>query len=381
MSRDYSIEEEDIIIKVPKAETGQPEQGGKDPVKKRKLEYQKLESEGFELVVSTPGAFIGKTRKGVVIKNKGVVVHEAPLNNLQHIFVTSPSVTLSSNVVAFCAEKKIPIDFMEHGGMPYARLYPLQAGNVPLQLAQLKAVEDIRGAHLAKTFVHGKIKNQINLVKYYHKYRKSFDAEFVAAFNTKVSAMDGLAEEAKELSAADNETLRGQLFSIEGRAANEYWQLATILLDGVIVFDGRERQGATDLVNSLLNYGYGILYSKIWNAVIRSGLSPYISYLHKPQSGKPTLIFDLIEEFRSQAVDRVVFSMINKGVEFTREDDILSVDCRNKLATGVLERINTIENFRGKEQRLIEVIKGQARAVGDYLLGESSRYAPYIGKW
>ena len=265
--------------------------------------------------------------------------------------------------------------------MPYARLYPLQAGNVPLQLAQLKAVEDIRGAHLAKTFVHGKIKNQINLVKYYHKYRKSFDEEFVAAFNTKVNTMDGLAEEAKELSATDNETLRGLLFSIEGRAANEYWQLATILLDGVIVFDGRERQGATDLVNSLLNYGYGILYSKIWNAVIRSGLSPYISYLHKPQSGKPTLIFDLIEEFRSQAVDRVVFSMINKGVEFSMEDDILSVDCRNKLATGVLERINTIENFRGKEQRLIEVIKGQARAVGDYLLGESSHYAPYIGKW
>ncbi len=353
----------------------------KDPVKQRKREYEKLESEGFELVVSTPGAFIGKTKKGVVIKNKGVVVHEAPLGNLQHIFVTSPSVTLSSNVIAFCAEKKIPIDFMEHGGMPYARLYPLHSGNVPLQLAQLSAVEDSRGAHLATSIVHGKIKNQINLAKYYHKYRKAFDADYVAAFTTRIEVMDGLAEEAKALSATDNETLRGLLFSIEGRAANEYWQLATILLDGEVAFDGRERQGAKDLVNSLLNYGYGILYSKIWSAVIRSGLSPYISYLHKPQSGKPTLIFDLIEEFRPQAVDRVVFSMINKGVEFTRDDDMLSVECRNKLATGVLERLNTVEEFHGKELRLGEIIKGQARGVADYLLGESSRYAPYRGKW
>jgi CRISP-associated protein Cas1 len=83
------------------------------------------------------------------------------------------------------------------------------------------------------------------------------------------------------------------------------------LLDEVILFEGRERQGATDLVNSLLNYGYGILYSKIWEAVIRTGLSPFISFLHKPQEGKPTLIFDLVEEFRPQAVDRAVFSMIN----------------------------------------------------------------------
>jgi len=42
-----------------------------DPVRKRKREYQKLQSDGFELVVTTPGAFVGRTLKGITVKVKG----------------------------------------------------------------------------------------------------------------------------------------------------------------------------------------------------------------------------------------------------------------------------------------------------------------------
>jgi len=134
-------------------------------------------------------------------------------------------------------------------------------------------------------------------------------------------------------------------------------------------------------VNSLLNYGYGILYSKIWAAAIRSGLSPFMSFLHKPQTGKPTLIFDLIEEFRPQAVDRAVFSMINKGVELKMDGKYLSNETKKTVATAVLERINTMETFRKREMRLSDIMRGQAKAVAALLMGESKRYQPYLGKW
>jgi CRISPR-associated protein Cas1 len=35
-----------------------------------------------------------------------------------------------------------------------------------------------------------------------------------------------------------------------------------------------ESGGATDLVNSLLNYGYGILYPRVHHALMLAGLNP-----------------------------------------------------------------------------------------------------------
>jgi CRISPR-associated protein Cas1 len=70
-------------------------------------------------------------------------------------------------------------------------------------------------------------------------------------------------------------------------------------------FEGRVRSGAPDLVNSMLNYGYGILYSRLLGVLLRTGLNVNISFLHKPQEGKTSLLFDFIEEFRPPVVDRV----------------------------------------------------------------------------
>lgn len=352
-----------------------------DPVARRKRQYQKLEAEGFELVVSRPGAFVGKTQKGIVVKVGGQILHQAPLNNLKHIMITSPNVSLSGAVIAHAAKNRIPVDFIEQAGLPFARVTAFHGTHVKLQLAQLEALRDGKGGTLATTFVAGKIRNQQNLIKYYHKYRKAFDEGFVQEYNEKLVRMEKIEAELKALKDLDHDTLRGKLFSIEGRSAAAYWDIVRTLLDEIIYFEGRVGQGAKDLVNALLNYGYGILYSKVWQAVVRVGLNPYISFLHVPQAGKPTLLFDLIEEFRPQAVDRVVFSMINRRVELKMEGEVLALDTRNKIAAGVLERINTVEMFRGRRLRLGDILLEQVRAVVAYLNGESRRYAPYIAKW
>lgn len=353
----------------------------KNPVQKRKHEYQKLQAEGFELVITKPGSFLGRTLKGITVKIKGQVVHQAPLNNLKHIIIATSKASLSGAVIQYAARQKIPIDFVEYSGQPYARISHFQHPNINLQLAQLEAQKDGRATDIAKWIVDGKIRNQKNLVKYYNKYHKNVDQGFVDTFTCKLALMDGHCDEIDALPAADHEIIRGKLFSIEGRAAAAYWDISKTLLDEILVFEGRVGQGAQDLVNSLLNYGYAILYGKVWNAVLKAGLNPHISFLHKPQSGKATLIFDLTEEFRAQAVDRVVFSMINKRIELKLDKGQLCEETRRKLIEGVLERINTVEKFRGVQMRLFEIINHQAKALASYLVGEERRYAPYIGKW
>ncbi|MBI4652521.1 hypothetical protein HY745_14855 [Candidatus Desantisbacteria bacterium] len=51
----------------------------KDQIKKKKKEYQKLESDGFELIVNTPGVFIGKTKRGISVKKQGVITKNEEL--------------------------------------------------------------------------------------------------------------------------------------------------------------------------------------------------------------------------------------------------------------------------------------------------------------
>ncbi len=353
----------------------------RDLIKKKKREYQKLESEGFELLVTTPGVFIGKTRKGISIKEHGVKRYEAPLLNLKNISILSGGVTISSNVIQYCAQRNIPIDFVGFDGRPYAKIYPLQSASASLGIAQLRAFENEKAHSLAKGFVSGKIRNQINLAKYYHKYRKGRDEDFTAIFDEKILLMESLAKEARNIHDKDMEILRGRLFSIEGRASSCYWELVEKMLNDDIEFEGRVRQGATDLVNSLLNYGYGILYSRIWEAILKAGLNPFISYLHKPQDGKPTLVFDLIEEFRQQAVDRSVFSLITKGEELEIEKGFLANETKKRVAEKVLERIHAVEVFRDREVRLSQIMKEQAKAVAEFLEGKLTHYRPYIGKW
>ena len=41
--------------------------------------------------------------------------------------------------------------------------------------------------------------------------------------------------------------------SAEGQAATMYWRMIKLLINRDVYFEGRERKGASDLVNSMLN--------------------------------------------------------------------------------------------------------------------------------
>jgi hypothetical protein len=139
---------------------------------------------------------------------------------------------------------------------------------------------------------------------------------------------------------------------------------------------------ALDLVSSLLNYGYGMLYPRVHHALMLAGLNPCISFLHSFQEDKPTLSFDLIEEFRAQAVDRVMFGMINKGerVEIDHKTGRLTKETVQKLIQNVLERLATPIRHRRQDKPLQEIIQLQAKLLAAHLHGKA-RYRPFIGPW
>jgi CRISPR-associated protein Cas1 len=335
--------------------------------------------EGTELLVEHPGAFVGKRSERVRVSLGGETLCERPLHGLEQVLIAANGVTLSSDLVRACAEQGIAITFLSRSGTAYARLMaPGLVGTVRTRREQVLAYGDARGVALAKAFAVGKLGNQANLLRYMVKNRRTepvlYDAVREAAFQIHEHA-----RQIMELSGETLEELREELLVQEAHAARWYWDAARRLVD-VPDWQGRETRGATDLVNSCLNYGYGCLYHRVEQAIILAGLDPYAGFIHADRPGKPSLVLDLIEEFRQPVVDRTVFGMLNRGMKLAVEDSRLTDASRRLLAERVAERLEAEEPYQGKRHKLRTIIQLQARRIAAHVRGEAS-YSPWIARW
>jgi len=377
------------MIKKEQEEAGQTSEGIKKAIKeadhavsRRKRRYFTTQTSISEIVVNTHGSFLGKQGNRLVVKLHKKNLLTQHLDKIKNISVATKGVTLSSELIHECTSRKIPIYFVEKYGPPYAIIYTPLYPQATLSLLQLQARQNGQGLQIATRIVAGKIRNQLNLIKFYGRSRKE-DRSFQEALNTMESEIDTLIEETEHFpDALDYDVARDRLFSVEGRGASIYWHIVRKLLEDEVDFPGRKRKGADDLINSLLNYGYGILYSRIWLSVILAGLNPFIGFLHAPQKDKPTLVFDLIEEFRCQAVDRAVFTMASRGeaLALDRKSGLLTEMTRRKLIENVFERIYGLVPYQGKKVKLDDVMRFQPRRLAKCLENGKS-YRPYIGRY
>ncbi|HAL65492.1 MAG TPA: CRISPR-associated endonuclease Cas1, partial [Bacteroidales bacterium] len=347
----------------------------------RKHEYQKLESSGFDLVLTQPGFVLGKKEKKVTVKYHGEVIKEVPLINLKNITILSEGISISSNLIKTCSEYEVSVDFIDKNGLPYAMVMTPTFFSAEIGRAQLEAYTNGKAVLLIRKFVVGKISNQINLMKYYGKYYLSRNPVFESKFSLSIETMENYKEKVMTLKEDNLDDFRQKMFAVEGQASANYWEMVAILLAPKVNFPGRVNQGATDLVNSMLNYGYGILYAGVTEAIIRAHLNPCLSYLHKPEGKKLSLVYDLIEEFRQQAVDRVVIALIMKNKHLDMENDLLNDSTRKLVAQKVIDRQNNVEVFQNREMRFSEIIQRQAVMLSKYLDGTNQKYKPYVSKW
>ncbi|GHO77471.1 CRISPR-associated endonuclease Cas1 [Ktedonobacter sp. SOSP1-85] len=338
----------------------------------------------MDLIVEGKGLFIGKHQGRVRVYREQKMVQEAPLIHLKQIMIVDSGVGISSDVVKMCSEEGIPIHYLSRHGRTIAGLYTSGlVGTILTRRAQLLAYDTPQGVMVGKAFVSGKIQNQLNLLRYFAKSRKESEADF---FQVTQAAADTLRDRMLEVERLSGETIqeiRDRLLSAEGRAAQCYWGCIARILPETLQWPGRETQGAKDLFNSLLNYGYGVLYAQVEQAILLGGLDPYAGFLHADRPGKPSLVLDLIEEFRQCVVDRTVIGLINKHVQLEQDEErLLTESTRRKLAEKVLERLDgSAELYEGKRQALRFILQNQARHLASFLRGDRACYDPFIAGW
>jgi CRISP-associated protein Cas1 len=112
----------------------------------------------------------------------------------------------------------------------------------------------------------------------------------------------------------------------EGAVARLYFgALGQLMVNPGFSLTGRNRRPPKDPVNSLLSFGYTLLFNNVMSLILAEGLNPYLGNLHRSERKEPHLAFDLVEEFRATIVDSLVVAVINKKMlrptDFTYPND------------------------------------------------------------
>lgn len=341
------------------------------------------------LIVDEFGVHLSKHSERLQVMKIGEGTHgermlqQASLLHLESVIIVGQGISLSADAVAACCERGIPIYFVSSIGEPFAALYSAGlTGTAQTRRAQLAAFDDARSLRLGVAIAEGKLHNQATLLKYIAKYRKEADPELFAALSEAAERIEAHIPDLGRLEGRCAGEVQAELMGIEGRAAQYYWGALKRVFPESYGWPGREHRGAADPINAALNYGYGILYGQVERAVVLAGLDPYAGFVHVDRPGKPSLVLDLIEEFRSPVVDRVVLALANKRVALEQDDKrLLTQETRKMLADKVIERLDSPARFERKQHPLRAIIQMQARHVATFLRGEREKYVPFAATW
>lgn len=330
-----------------------------------------------QLIADEFGTHLGKYQGRLRITRKGKTLRQAPLMHLQSVHILSGGVSISSDAMAACCEQGIPIFFVHTTGEPFASLYAVGlSGTVITRREQLRAYDDERGFHLAITFATAKIKNQANTLRYLARNRKGDRSG--DELNLCAGEVLDCTHALDEMQIASLDDVRARIMAAEGHAARIYWNAARMIIPENYGWTKREGRGAIDPINSLLNYGYGILYGQIERSLVLAGLDPYAGYIHADRSGKPSLVLDMIEPFRQIVVDRTVFGLAARGFKVEQDSRGYMVEsARKTFAEHILNRMESRVRYDGDRYPLRCVIQSQTRALAAFLRGEKPIYIPF----
>lgn len=258
---------------------------------------------GF-LYVNENGAVIGVESNQCTVRYKDGGKKMIPIESLEGITIMGQS-QLTTKCMEECMERGISVSYFSKGGRYFGRLMSTGHINVSRQRKQSALYNTEFIEILGKKILNAKIKNQSVVLQRYGKNRQIHIEE-----EQKVLAI--CREKILECSRID------QMIGFEGQAARYYFRGLSKCIKPEFQFQGRSKRPPKDEFNSMISLGYSILMNEIYCKVEMKGLNPYFGFIHRDAEKHPTLVSDMMEEWRAVIVDATVMSLVN-GNEISKE--------------------------------------------------------------
>ena len=305
-------------------------------------------------------------------KDDQVEKHQVAAHKVKSIWI-GEGIALSSEAVKLAIKNNIDIVFLEYDGKPLGRVWHTKLGSTTLiRKNQLICSLSPKAVAYVTGWLGTKVGNQLNLIKDLKKHRK----QHALYLDKKIEQIQALQTLIIKGEANNVDELAEQLRGWEGTAGRLYFETLNFVLPEMYQFSGRSSRPAKDSFNAFLNYGYGMLYSKIEKSLILAGLDPFVGFLHRDDYNYKSMVYDFIEPYRIY-VDKVVFQLfsakkvnqshtdgITNGCRLNKEGKILLVEALNQHLEA--DKIR----YKGRNQTRNNCIQYDAHQFANELIGK-----------
>ena len=283
--------------------------------------------------------------------------------------ILTKGVSITTDAVELAVENNVDVLVVDKFGKPYGRFWHSRFGSTAyIRRRQIEIFENEKGIEYAKEWIINKIKNcssHLKDLQIKSESRKEYIEGEKIKLNKYIYKIKTVSGNIKEK--------RNILMGYEGNAGKIYYGVLSELIPKEFSFEGRSMQPAKDEFNTLLNYTFGILYSKVEKACIIAGLDPYIGILHSDNYGKKSLVFDIIENYRHLA-SRTVFALftqkkINKNFFIKYSNGIaLNKEGKQTLIEAFYHTLEKKIRYNGRNISNIDKIQYDCHEIASSLL-------------
>jgi CRISPR-associated protein Cas1 len=262
----------------------------------------------MELVLHTFGACLTKDNDAFMVLHKDGK-QRIPPGDIKSILVHR-GVQISSDALLLAIANEIEVLFMEQGGKPAGRVWSNKYGSIStIRKGQLSFCKSKEAVRWITGMIASKIENQQALLWTF----AASQPELNSVVEKTALRLENFRKKVNELQGDTVSDIATQLRGWEGITSRIYFEQMNAFLPERYRFEQRSQHPATDVINAMLNYGYGMLYGKIEGSLICAGIDPYIGILHRDEYNRPVLVYDVIEKYRIW-VDYTVFKLAMQNI-------------------------------------------------------------------
>jgi CRISPR-associated endonuclease Cas1 subtype I-B len=235
---------------------------------------------------------------------------------------------------------------------------PLKAPKVTHE--QLRTYyEPNRRLNLAREFVLASIHNSMLNIRYHDKQES--DPRYEEAIN----AMNQVKVKIKQ------EKTYESLLLLEAQARRIYYGCYdTFIKREEFAFEFRSQKPPLNPFNAMLSYGNTVLYGLIATEIQKTPLDVRIGFLHATTTRLNSLNLDIAEVFKPLLVDRVVLSLVNKGIISSEHFETcenggiyLTAEGKRVFLRAFYDKLDTVITVKDRKMSYDGIIKEEIRKL------------------
>ena len=238
---------------------------------------------------------------------------DVPIENVAEIYLMS-EMSFNTKFINLMAQHGIIIHFFNYYSFYTGSFYPkecMPAGGLLVKQVQHYENNEKRIV-IARRIIEAAADNIYRNLRYYNERGKD-----LTVYMDEINALR------KKLPTCQNVP---ELMGYEGNIRKTYYKSWNTIIDQDIKFEKRIKNPPDNMINTLISFANGLVYTRVLSEIYHTQLNPTISYLHEPGVRRFSLSLDIAEIFKPLLGDRLIFSLLNKK-QITEKDFTKGLNC------------------------------------------------------